>query len=44
MHNTVTDLDGDLDVVTVEGKGPYITRGENVKELGVIWYENPTLD
>lgn len=39
----VTDLDGDgdLDVVTVEEKGPYIAKGHQVKELGVIWYENP---
>ena len=39
----LTDLDGDgdLDVVTVEEKGPYIARGEKLKELGVIWYENP---
>ena len=39
----LTDLDGDgdLDVVTVEEKGPYISRGEKLKELGVIWYENP---
>ena len=35
------DGDGDLDVVTVEEKGPYIARGEKLKELGVIWYENP---
>jgi hypothetical protein len=41
----LTDLDGDgdLDVVTVEEKGPYIARGEKVKELGAIWYENPTI-
>ena len=39
----LTDLDGDgdLDVVTVEEKGPYLARGEKLKELGVIWYENP---
>jgi hypothetical protein len=39
----LTDLDGDgdLDVVTVEEKGPYISKGEKLKELGVIWYENP---
>jgi hypothetical protein len=35
------DGDGDLDVVTVEEKGPYLARGHKVKELGVIWYENP---
>ena len=35
------DLDGDLDVVTVEEKGPYLAKGHKVKELGVIWYENP---
>lgn len=42
----LTDLDGDgdLDVVTVEEKGPYISRGERVKELGVIWYENPKIN
>jgi hypothetical protein len=39
----LTDLDGDgdLDVVTVEEKGPLISAGHKVKELGVIWYENP---
>lgn len=39
----LTDLDGDgdLDVVTVEEKGPLIAAGQKVKELGVIWYENP---
>jgi hypothetical protein len=39
----LTDLDGDgdLDVVTVEEKGPLIAAGHMVKELGVIWYENP---
>ncbi|MCZ6672112.1 MAG: VCBS repeat-containing protein [Verrucomicrobia bacterium] len=39
----LTDLDGDgdLDVVTVEEKGPYLARGYQGKELGVIWYENP---
>ena len=35
------DKDGDLDVVTVEEKGPYLARGYQGKELGVIWYENP---
>ena len=39
----LTDLDGDgdLDVVTVEEKGPYLAQGYEGKELGVIWYENP---
>lgn len=39
----LTDLDGDgdLDVVTVEEKGPYLAEGYQGKELGVIWYENP---
>ena len=39
----LTDLDGDgdLDVVTVEEKGPYLAKGYKGKELGVIWYENP---
>ena len=36
------DGDGDLDVVTVEEKGPYLARGYQGSELGVIWYENPT--
>ena len=35
------DQDGDLDVVTVEEKGPYLNKGYQGKELGVIWYENP---
>ena len=35
------DNDGDLDVVTVEEKGPYLAKGYEGKELGVIWYENP---
>lgn len=35
------DRDGDLDVVTVEEKGPYLAKGYQGKELGVIWYENP---
>lgn len=35
------DKDGDLDVVTVEEKGPYLAKGYKGKELGVIWYENP---
>lgn len=36
------DHDGDLDVLTVEEKGPYLKKGYQGKELGVIWYENPT--
>jgi hypothetical protein len=35
------DHDGDLDVVTVEEKGPYLAKGYTGKELGVICYENP---
>lgn len=35
------DKDGDLDIVTVEEKGPYLAKGYQGKELGVIWYENP---
>lgn len=35
------DHDGDLDVVTVEEKGPYLAKGYKGRELGVIWYENP---
>jgi hypothetical protein len=35
------DHDGDLDVLTVEEKGPYLAKGYKGKELGVIWYENP---
>ncbi len=38
---TDLDLDGDLDLVTLEEKGPYIAAGYDGKELGVIWYENP---
>ena len=39
----LTDLDGDgdLDVVTLEEKGPYLAAGHQGAELGVIWYENP---
>ena len=39
----LTDLDGDgdLDVVTLEEKGPYLGEGYQGSELGVIWYENP---
>lgn len=36
------DADGDLDVLTLEEKGPYIEAGFEGRELGVIWYENPT--
>ncbi len=35
------DGDGDLDVVTLEEKGPYLASGYEGSELGVIWYENP---
>ena len=35
------DGDGDLDAVTVEEKRPYLAKGYQGKELGVIWYENP---
>lgn len=35
------DADGDLDVVTLEEKGPYLASGYKGDELGVIWYENP---
>ena len=38
---TDIDGDGDLDALTVEEKGPYLARGYQGKELGVIWYENP---
>ena len=40
----LTDLDGDgdLDVVTLEEKGPYLAQGYQGKELGVVWYENPS--
>ena len=39
----LTDLDGDgdVDVVTLEEKGPYLATGYEGAELGVIWYENP---
>ena len=37
------DGDGDLDVLTLEEKGPYLARGYRGRELGVVWYENPTL-
>ena len=35
------DADGDLDVLTLEEKGPYLAAGYEGSELGVIWYENP---
>jgi hypothetical protein len=35
------DGDGDLDVITLEEKGPYLAKGYVGRELGVIWYENP---
>ena len=35
------DEDGDPDVVTLEEKGPYLARGYQGRELGVVWYENP---
>lgn len=38
---TDLDADGDLDVVTLEEKGPYLAQGFEGRELGVIWYENP---
>lgn len=38
------DGDGDLDVLTLEEKGPYLAQGYRGRELGVVWYENPTLD
>ena len=40
----LTDLDGDgdLDLVTLEEKGPYLADGYQGKELGVVWYENPS--
>ena len=39
----VADLDGDadLDLITLEEKGPYLADGYEGRELGVIWYENP---
>ncbi len=40
---TDLDNDGDLDIVTVEEKGPYLARGHEGSELGVIWYENPAV-
>ena len=38
---TDLDRDGDLDLVTLEEKGPYLAQGYQGKELGVVWYENP---
>ena len=39
----LTDLDGDsdLDLITLEEKGPYLANGYSGAELGVVWYENP---
>jgi hypothetical protein len=36
------DDDGDLDVITEEEKGPYLASGYKGRELGVVWYENPS--
>jgi hypothetical protein len=36
------DADGDLDVITLEEKGPYLASGYIGRELGVVWYENPS--
>jgi len=41
LQMTDLDGDGDLDVVTLEEKGPYLADGYQGRELGVIWYENP---
>lgn len=41
LQMTDLDGDGDLDVLTLEEKGPYLAQGYQGKELGVIWYENP---
>lgn len=38
------DGDGDVDVLTLEEKGPYLAQGYDGRELGVVWYENPVLD
>lgn len=38
------DADGDLDVLTLEEKGPYLAQGYEGHELGVVWYENLALD
>lgn len=38
------DRDGDLDVLTLEEKGPYLAQGHEGRELGVVWYENLALD
>jgi hypothetical protein len=31
-----------VDVITLEEKGPYLASGYVGRELGVVWYENPT--
>lgn len=41
LQMTDLDGDGDLDVLTLEEKGPYLAEGFQGRELGVIWYENP---
>ena len=41
MQLTDLDGDGDLDLITLEEKGPYLAQGFEGSELGVIWYENP---
>ena len=41
LQMTDLDGDGDLDVLTLEEKGPYLADGYQGRELGVIWYENP---
>jgi len=41
LQMTDLDGDGDLDVLTLEEKGPYLAQGYQGRELGVIWYENP---
>lgn len=41
LQMTDLDGDGDLDVLTLEEKGPYLAEGYQGRELGVIWYENP---
>ncbi|MDE0263454.1 MAG: VCBS repeat-containing protein, partial [Bryobacterales bacterium] len=43
LQMTDVDGDGDLDVLTLEEKGPYLAEGYQGRELGVIWYENPAL-
>ncbi len=41
LQMTDLDGDGDLDVLTLEEKGPYLAEGYQGRELGVVWYENP---